>query len=228
MPPSATAQRSPRGVSGSDEPTVIVVAAKASARRRIAELLAPEIRRVSLRPSIDALTPGGRTILVVLVCHDFRAPEAALTRRIVARAVDLRIVVVAGTAGPQQVRKALEAGAFAFVHDAEAEQALLPAVRAARARQICVPDSFRHHVIRPVLTRREKQILGLVVMGLSNGEISGRLYLAESTVKSHLSAAFGKLGVRSRNEATALILDPALGLGTGILRITDDPVITAS
>jgi hypothetical protein len=62
-------------------------------------------------------------------------------------------------------------------------------VRAALARQVCVPHGFRRH----------------------------------------LSAAFGKLGcLRSRNEATALILDPASGFGTGILRITDDPVITAS
>jgi hypothetical protein len=41
-------------------------------------------------------------------------------------------------------------------------------------------------------------------------------------VKSHLSSAFSKLGVRSRNEATALILDPENGLGTGILAISQD------
>lgn len=214
--------------SASSEPSIIVVAEEAHSRRRMAGLLPAEIGSISLRPSIDALKPEARTIIVVLICRDFGGQEASLIRRMVARIADLRTVVVAGNPGPQQVRKALEAGAFAFVNDAEAKQALLPAVRAALARQICVPDSFRHHVIRPVLTRREKQILGLVVMGLSNAEISRRLYLAESTVKSHLSAAFGKLGVRSRNEATALILDPALGFGTGILRITDDPVITAS
>jgi DNA-binding NarL/FixJ family response regulator len=228
MPSSATGQHPVERVSAFSEPSVLVVAEQAGARRRMADLLPPEIGNVSLRPSVEGLASGDRPNLVVHVCRVFRAQEAALTRRIVARVADLRVVVVSGTSGPQQVRKALEAGAFAFVHDAEAEHALAPAVHAALARQICVPDSFRRHVLMPVLTRREKQVLGLVVMGLSNGEISRRLYLAESTVKSHLSAAFSKLGVRSRNEATALILDPALGLGTGILRITDDPVITAS
>jgi hypothetical protein len=41
-------------------------------------------------------------------------------------------------------------------------------------------------------------------------------------VKSHLSSAFTKLGARSRSEATALILDPATGLGPGILTIATD------
>jgi len=66
---------------------------------------------------------------------------------------------------------------------------------------------------------REKQVLGMVVMGFSNGEIANKLVLAESTIKSHLSSAFSKLGVRSRGEATELILDPVNGLGPGILSI---------
>ena len=73
-----------------------------------------------------------------------------------------------------------------------------------------------------MLSAREKQILGLVVMGLMNSEIAARLFLAESTVKSHLSSAFRKLGVRSRTEASELILDPERGLGTGILAISEE------
>ena len=46
----------------------------------------------------------------------------------------------------------------------------------------------------------------MVVMGMSNKAIAGKLFLAESTVKCHLSSAFSKLGVRSRNEAADLIL----------------------
>jgi hypothetical protein len=66
---------------------------------------------------------------------------------------------------------------------------------------------------------REKQILGMVVMGFTNADIAAELYLAESTVKSHLSSAYPKLGVRSRRQATALILDPTQGLGPGIFAI---------
>jgi DNA-binding NarL/FixJ family response regulator len=77
-----------------------------------------------------------------------------------------------------------------------------------------------------VLSTREKQILGLVVMGYMNSQIAERLFLAESTVKSHLHSAFGKLGVRSRNEAVSLILDPARGLGIGILGVGAEPLAT--
>ncbi len=63
-------------------------------------------------------------------------------------------------------------------------------------------------------------------MGYMNSQIAERLFLAESTVKSHLSSAFGKLGVRSRNEAVDLILNPERGLGMGILGLGGEPLET--
>ena len=72
-----------------------------------------------------------------------------------------------------------------------------------------------------------EQVLGLVVMGYMNGQIAQQLFLAESTVKSHLSSAFAKLGVRSRNEAVELIVDPEQGLGTGILALGGEPLTAA-
>ena len=84
---------------------------------------------------------------------------------------------------------------------------------------MCVPPATASRSAPPALSTREKQILGLVVMGYMNCQIAERLFLAESTVKSHLSSAFGKLGVRSRNEAVSLILNPDRGLGTGILSL---------
>jgi DNA-binding CsgD family transcriptional regulator len=57
----------------------------------------------------------------------------------------------------------------------------------------------------PSLSHREREILALAVGGLANREIAARLYLTESTVKTHLSWAFRRLGVHSRREA-ALVL----------------------
>jgi DNA-binding NarL/FixJ family response regulator len=74
------------------------------------------------------------------------------------------------------------------------------------------------------LTSREKQILTLVVAGLTNSQIASELFLAESTVKSHLSSAFAKLGVSSRSEAVAVILDPERGPGLGIGLVRPDLV----
>jgi DNA-binding CsgD family transcriptional regulator len=52
------------------------------------------------------------------------------------------------------------------------------------------------------LTTRELEILELLALGLRNGEIAGRLFLSAKTVDHHVSAILGKLGVRSRTEAT--------------------------
>ncbi len=70
------------------------------------------------------------------------------------------------------------------------------------------------------LSMREKQVLSMIVMGSTNAEIATKLFLAESTVKSHLSSAYNKLGVCSRKDAASRILDPLQGLGPGILAIS--------
>jgi DNA-binding NarL/FixJ family response regulator len=129
-----------------------------------------------------------------------------------------RIVAVIGE--PRGVRRILKAGADGVVLEGELEAALEVTIQAVNAGQIVVARELRADVERDALSFRERQILGLVVLGFTNGEIAGQLCLAESTIKSHLSTAFSKLGVRSRKEAVALILDPDEGLGTGILAIS--------
>ena len=138
------------------------------------------------------------------------------------------VVVVPDSASTDHeiVRGLLARGIAAIVAASRVESGLAPSVRAACAGQIVVPSEARRAMARPTLTVREKQVLGMVVMGFTNGEIAGKLHLAESTVKSHLSSAFPKLGVRSRREAAAAILDPKTGLGTGILAISETEAFT--
>jgi len=91
---------------------------------------------------------------------------------------------------------------------------------------VSVPRGMRHGVDLPALSFRERQILRLVVAGLTNDEIAGRLYLAETTVKGHLTSAFRRLGVRSRREAVALILGADESLRRSVLSAapgTDGP-----
>jgi DNA-binding NarL/FixJ family response regulator len=130
-------------------------------------------------------------------------------------------VVVLSNDSRAAVRALVESGADGVVFESDVQRALEPTITAVEAGQIAVPAERRRDVDRPTLSRREKQTLGLVVMGLSNREIASRLFVAESTVKCHLSAAFVKLGVRSRHEAVSVILDPERGIGLGILRISE-------
>ena len=131
----------------------------------------------------------------------------------------LPVVIVCVELQRWEVRAALSVGVCGVVLEEELEDALVPCMLASRAGQICVPSQHGRQIEPPALSMREKQILGLVVMGYMNSQIAERLFLAESTVKSHLSSAFGKLGVRSRNEAVNLILDSKRGLGMGILAL---------
>lgn len=132
---------------------------------------------------------------------------------------DSIVILVVERASSGDVRRALQAGAHAVVSEALIESALLPSIGAALAGQIVMPAGARRGGQPGILTTREKQILGLVVMGMTNAEIASKLFLAESTVKSHLSSAFAKLGVSSRSEASSVILDPHSGAGLGILTI---------
>jgi len=131
------------------------------------------------------------------------------------------LVALSDSAKPSDVWALIEAGWSAVVEKDELTRTLPSATWAAAAGQIVVSRTLCHTRSVPVFSRREKQVLGLVVMGLSNAEIAEKLFIAESTVKSHLSSSFTKLEVRSRNEAVARILDPTHRLGTGILSITE-------
>lgn len=65
----------------------------------------------------------------------------------------------------------------------------------------CLPTS-------PGLTRREAQVTGLAALGHTNAEIARALHLGRETVKSHLTSAFRKLGVRSRRELQSHLSAP--------------------
>jgi len=158
--------------------------------------------------------------LVVLHCESVGACELRVLAELRRRVPQLRIVAVCESVTGRTAQRAIDGGVDGLVLAEQLEATLAPTLAAVLAGQAAVPRTLRRSVRRPVLSFREKQILAMVVMGFTNAEIGQRLYLAESTVKSHLSSAFTKLGVRSRNEAAALILDPNGSLGMGILAIT--------
>jgi DNA-binding NarL/FixJ family response regulator len=142
-----------------------------------------------------------------------------IVRLVRSRLEDLPAVLVCRHAVVGDVRRALELGVGGIVLMEGAEEALGAVVEAVCAGQVSAPSGQRQALRARALTTREKQALMLVATGLTNSQIAAELFLAESTVKSHLSSAFGKLGVSSRSEAAALILDPERGSGLGIGRV---------
>jgi DNA-binding NarL/FixJ family response regulator len=115
--------------------------------------------------------------------------------------------------------RAVAAKLDGVVLESDLDRTLMPTLLAVDAGCCVVPQKVRALIERPPLSPRERQILAMVVLGFANIEIAAKLYLTESAVKNHLSSAFAKLGVSSRNAAAELILDHESGLGPGILRI---------
>jgi DNA-binding NarL/FixJ family response regulator len=207
-----------------DAPAVTVAADDRAARNRIASALAAR-HKLALHAAASSRDLAARGVLhglLVLHCDSIGPGELALLGELRRDAPDVPIVAVCESLNDRSARRAVDAGVDGLVLAAELGAALPPTVAAVLAGQLAVPRALRATLSKPSLSFREKQILGMVVMGFTNSEIGGRLFLTESTVKSHLSSAFRKLGVRSRNEAADLILDPHGSLGTRILAITSD------
>jgi DNA-binding NarL/FixJ family response regulator len=182
-------------------------------------------------PSVhELLTWGaGARQLIVVYCENSATPEQLeLFKELKQGTPELLIVAVCEGADRRAVRRLLDTGIDGLVFADELEVALAPTVAAVFAGQMVMPRNLRGEVQKPSLSARERQILGMVVMGLTNHEISARMFLAESTVKSHLSSAYSKLGVRSRSEAVALILDPRGSVGTGIMAVAPGAELRAA
>jgi DNA-binding NarL/FixJ family response regulator len=199
--------------------SIAILTARSSIRRRLLGVLQADsaLTVVANVSNLEHLVDAAETPDVIVVDPE---PENGGLRAIRMTSPEAVLVAVVSDPTSQRLRGALAEGADGVVMLERVEQSLLATIDAACAGQLAVPRELRMSIIRPMLSTREKQVLGMVVMGFSNGEIARQLHLAESTIKSHLSSSFTKLGVRSRNEAAELILDADGGLGTGILAIS--------
>jgi DNA-binding NarL/FixJ family response regulator len=114
---------------------------------------------------------------------------------------------------------ALKNGADGFVHAQMDPAQVLRAVEVVQKGELAAPRQLLRYLLSQnenskigELSARRREILELVIEGLSNAEIAGRLYLSESTIKQHLRAAYKVLGVHNRTEAAKTMRDPARGV----------------
>jgi DNA-binding NarL/FixJ family response regulator len=129
---------------------------------------------------------------------------------------DTRVIVLTADANPDPLRRALNAGAVAYVHKTRGVSVLIEALRRVTNGELVIEGSFSGPRPRsddaPVevrklaghLTPREVECLALLAEGLDTSAMATRLGISPATVRSHVQALLVKLGVHSRLEAASL------------------------
>jgi two-component system, NarL family, response regulator LiaR len=157
-----------------------------------------------------------------VILMDLKMPGmdgADTTRLIRQKFPEVQVIALTSFKEQQMVQNALQAGAIGYLLKDVSADDLARAIRSAyvgratlspEATQALVQAANQPHATGYNLTERERDVLGLMVEGLNNTQIAGRLVVSPSTIKTHVSNILSKLGVTSRSEAVALALRSGL------------------
>lgn len=123
---------------------------------------------------------------------------------------EARIIVLTTFDGDEDIYRAMQAGAKAYLLKGMEVEELLAAIRTVHAGRASVPSSIAeklaHRVGSQDLTAREVEVLERIVAGRANKQIANDLNISEATVKSHVNSLLGKLGVDDRTHAAIVAL----------------------
>lgn len=152
-------------------------------------------------------------ILMDMVMPDMNGATA--TRAIRQQFPQVQVIALTSFKEGDLVKNALEAGAIGYLLKDISADELVHAIRSAHAgratlsteaAQALVASANQPSVPGLDLTERELEVLALMIEGLNNTQIAGKLSVSPSTIKSHVSNILSKLGVASRTEAVSLAL----------------------
>jgi two-component system NarL family response regulator len=121
-----------------------------------------------------------------------------------------RIIVLTTYDGDEDIYRALQAGARAYLLKDVLREELLSAIRAVHLGQFHIPPAVAARLAERLplsdLTARELEVLKLIVKGMSNSEIGAALTISTGTVKIHVNNILSKLGVSDRTQAATTAL----------------------
>ncbi len=128
-----------------------------------------------------------------------------------------KIIVLSTYSGDVQVLKAIRAGARGYVVKAHVHRELMDAIRSVHAGHKRIPPEIAtklaEHAAEDELSSREVDVVRLIAAGNPNKEIASKLCIGETTVKSHISNIFSKLGANDRTHAVTI------GIRRGIIEL---------
>ncbi len=163
---------------------------------------------------VKSLLPD--VILMDLVMPKLDGIEA--TRRITEQWPDIRILVLTSFAADDKVFPAIKAGALGYLLKDSSPDELVQAIHCIHRGEPSLDPTIARKLLAELshpskdpptpdpLTERELDVLRLIAQGQSNKAIAGRLYIAEMTVRTHVSSILGKLHLASRTQAALYAL----------------------
>lgn len=144
------------------------------------------------------------------------------TRHIRHEYPEVQVIVLTSFGEEMLIKDVLEAGAISYLFKKISADDLVKAIRAARdgfsifapeVTEILVQSIKQPHLVFQELTLRERDVLALIVKGMSNNEIASSLVISLSTTKSHVGSILAKLGAASRIEVITKVLDHNFNVG---------------
>ena len=161
-----------------------------------------------------------------VVLMDLQLPDGSgieATRAICATHPEARILILTMTEDPDAVFAAIRAGARGYLVKGADRDELVRAIEAVNSGDAVFGSGIAERILKsfsnrstetkplPELTDREREVLGLVMQGLTNDAIGGRLFISRKTVRNHVSNILTKLQARDRHDAARLARDAGLG-----------------
>jgi two-component system NarL family response regulator len=148
---------------------------------------------------------------------DLRLPKVSgveVIQRVRDRHPHARFIVLTTYDGDEDIFRALQAGARAYLLKGMTVDVLISAIRSVHAGKSCIPPLIAQRLAERMsteqLTHREQDVLEQIVRGKSNKEIGAALDISEATVKTHINNLLGKLGVSDRTQAATAALQRGL------------------
>ena len=157
-------------------------------------------------------------VLPDVILMDMSMPDmdgATATRAIRKQFPQIQIIALTSFKEGKLIKTALEAGAIGYLLKDITADDLVRAIRSAyagratlspEAAQVLVETANQPPAPGLDLTAREREVLAMMIEGLNNTQIAGRMTVSPSTIKSHVSKILSKLMVTSRTEAVTLAL----------------------
>ena len=135
-------------------------------------------------------------------------------KRIRAEFGEARFIVLTTFDGDEDIFRALQAGARAYLLKGMPLEELLTTIQEVHAGKLHIPSSVAEKLAERVngqeLTERELSVLERIVAGRANKDISADLFISEATVKTHINRLLGKLGVTDRTQAATVAIKRGL------------------